>query len=268
MTPECARDSSPTVQRVIARVVLSPKGRSTLEQIYGREQPLAPALQRRLTEGALESVHVRLSADLSDGRRVHAQGGDFGARWPRSGVTIHHRAVDPLPAERRNKGEYEGPHDLEDGINLMLGRDPELHHPPRLAWGQLIDALGEQGMSVTDDDLIPLALTVELEPEIRAILDGPLDPRNTSVEALRERVAAVEVTLEATRRREEILRAVATAEDRPAAISAIAALLAISDTHAATVLDMRLDDFAQSRVRAHARERDELRSAIERHLGA
>src|SRR5579864_6924454 len=30
-------------------------------------------------------------------------------------------------------------HDVEDAINQLLGRDPELHRPPRLSWGHLIE---------------------------------------------------------------------------------------------------------------------------------
>jgi hypothetical protein len=62
--------------------------------------------------------------------------------------------------------------DIEDGINLMLGRDPTLHRPPRLSWEDLIPALAHAGVAVTDDDLIAAPLTIELAPEVQAELDS------------------------------------------------------------------------------------------------
>lgn len=61
--------------------------------------------------------------------------------------------------------------DIEDGINQMLGRDPELHHPPRLAWHNLISALSGAGINVAERDLIAVPLIVELSLEVQAELD-------------------------------------------------------------------------------------------------
>jgi hypothetical protein len=52
----------------------------------------------------------------------------------------------------------------------MLGRDPELHRPPRLAWGQLVDALAAAGLAVSEQELIDAPLTIELLPGVRAQL--------------------------------------------------------------------------------------------------
>jgi len=52
----------------------------------------------------------------------------------------------------------------------MLGRDPELHRPPRLSWGNLIKALAEHGIQVTEDELINAPLTIDLHPEVQAEL--------------------------------------------------------------------------------------------------
>jgi hypothetical protein len=62
-------------------------------------------------------------------------------------------------------------HDIEDGINQMLGRDPTLHRPPRLSWDGLINALREAGVPATELDLIKAPLTIELAPEVQAELD-------------------------------------------------------------------------------------------------
>lgn len=62
-------------------------------------------------------------------------------------------------------------HDIGDGINLMLGRDPDLHRPPRLSWQKLIDALERAGIHVTERELMRVALTIELTAEVQAELE-------------------------------------------------------------------------------------------------
>ena len=52
----------------------------------------------------------------------------------------------------------------------MLGRDPKLHHPPRLSWHNLIRALNTAAMPITEQELIDAPLTVELATEVRAEL--------------------------------------------------------------------------------------------------
>jgi hypothetical protein len=122
------------------------------------------------------SLHVNLSAEDSDGRRIHSKGTDFGMSGPRTG--IWHRWHGPqLPsdhaeAERIMLFEHRVDlNDIQDGINQMLGRDPQLHHPPRLSWEKLISALRDAGIMLTDHDLIAVPLTVELSPEVEAELD-------------------------------------------------------------------------------------------------
>jgi len=61
--------------------------------------------------------------------------------------------------------------DIEDGVNQMLGRDPRLHRPPRLAWDSLIAALGSAGIDATEEQLIETPMTVELDGEVQAALD-------------------------------------------------------------------------------------------------
>jgi hypothetical protein len=62
--------------------------------------------------------------------------------------------------------------DIEDGINQMLGRDPSLHRPPRLSWEKLIRSFENDGVQVTERELIAAPLTIELAPEVQAELDG------------------------------------------------------------------------------------------------
>jgi hypothetical protein len=53
----------------------------------------------------------------------------------------------------------------------MLGRDPSLRRPPRLAWQNLIGALEQAGLQVTECELIDAPLTVERTPEVEAELE-------------------------------------------------------------------------------------------------
>ncbi len=89
------------------------------------------------------SLHVNLSAEVSDGRRIKTVDPDFGIGGPRRGIW-HRWHGPPLPekpelADGVMLFEHRVDiHDIEDGINQMLGRDPALHHPPRLSWYSLI----------------------------------------------------------------------------------------------------------------------------------
>ena len=122
------------------------------------------------------SLHVRLSAELGDGRRITARTGHFGMSGPRRGIW-HRWHGPPLPADPEDANRlmlmehHVDRHDIEDGINQMLGRDPDLHQPPRLAWDGLIAALAEVGVHVTERDLIETPLKLELTSDVQAELD-------------------------------------------------------------------------------------------------
>jgi hypothetical protein len=58
----------------------------------------------------------------------------------------------------------------------MLGRDPELHRPPRLSWDGLQRALAEQGMNVTEQQLIDAPLELVLSESARAELGADAPP--------------------------------------------------------------------------------------------
>ncbi len=122
------------------------------------------------------SLHVSLSAELCDGRRIAARTGHFGMSGPRRGIW-HRWHGPPLPADPEEanrlmlREHHVDRHDIEDGINQMLGRDPDLHHPPRLAWDGSIAALAEAGVHVTERDLIETPFTVELTSGVQAELD-------------------------------------------------------------------------------------------------
>jgi hypothetical protein len=166
----------PFVRRVFARVNLQS---ASLAELRARasDQP-DRSLRVNIVSGDPEnlSLHVNLSAEVSDGRRIKTADPDFGISGPRRGIW-HRWHGPPLPddpelADRIMLFEHRVDiHDIEDGINQMLGRDPALHHPPRLSWHNLINALNHAGIPVTERDLIKAPLTVELTPETQAELD-------------------------------------------------------------------------------------------------
>jgi hypothetical protein len=122
-------------------------------------------------------VLVELSAEAADGRRIRANGA-IGLAGPRTGLgAVWHRYRGPAIPAGEDEVEYlqrnyrVRPSDIEDGINQMLGRDPELHRPPRLAWDNLIAALGRAGLAVTEEQLMAAPLVLELDAELQAALD-------------------------------------------------------------------------------------------------
>jgi hypothetical protein len=162
------------VRHVFARVNLQSTALAELQ----RRAPDLSEKAVQVLSGSPEnlSLHVSLSAEDSEGRRIASAGSDFGISGPRRGVW-HRWHGPPLPddyeeAARLALFEHRVDlHDIEDGINQMLGRDPTLHRPPRLSWQKLIEAFDEAGLSVTERDLTAAPLTVELAPEVQAELD-------------------------------------------------------------------------------------------------
>jgi len=177
------RSDSP-ITRVFANVAM----RSMAERIAGLER-LRPMHEARDPDGFKRieeqqrspdryEVLVRLSAELSDGRRIQSPGTDFSIGAPRRGIgAIHHRyRGPPLPddetEQRAALDDYHvGPWDIESAIDQMLGRDPEQHRPPRLSWGNLVKALADVGVVVSEDDLVDAPLTVEFDADVRSLFE-------------------------------------------------------------------------------------------------
>lgn len=119
-----------------------------LEQI--RDNPDYDGWAAKLRSSSQLRLEVSLAAEADTGTRIQATGG-FRIGGPRRGIgAIWKRYHGPhLPNDREEKlallqREYRvGPLDIEDKINMMLGRDPNLHRPARLAWGNLIEAITE-----------------------------------------------------------------------------------------------------------------------------
>ena len=122
-------------------------------------------------------IDASLFAETSRGR-IYARTGSMGVgMWRRGMNAIWKQYRGPLPEDPEEQarvlaGYRVSRHDVEDAINQLLGRDPDQHRPPRLAWEPLIDALKDAGVSVTEDELLDLPFVFELSPELAAEL-GP-----------------------------------------------------------------------------------------------
>lgn len=125
-------------------------------------------------------LSVSLSADLCNGRRIETGRRNFGIGGPRRGVgAIWHRYHGPpLAEDAEEQGELlnqtyrVGRCDVQDAVNEMLGRDPMLHRPPRLAWGYLIAALAGVGTNVSEQALIEVPLVMEFASRVESELEG------------------------------------------------------------------------------------------------
>lgn len=122
---------------------------------------------------------VDLSAELADGSRIRTRGSDFTLSGPRTGPgAIWHKyhgsaaagdSAEP-PAQVIADHRVSVP-DIEDGVNQLLGRDPALHIPPRLAWENLLQALAIAGIAVDEQEIISCPLVLEVDREVRAQLE-------------------------------------------------------------------------------------------------
>jgi hypothetical protein len=124
-------------------------------------------------------LSVGLAADISDGRRIATSGRDFSLSTEMVEVeTIRHgdhvrpigspspdtstSGLDPTCRVRLKE--------ILDAMDTMLGRNPDMHRPPRLAWGNLIIALDKNGVQATEPMVIAAPFVVDLRPELRAVL--------------------------------------------------------------------------------------------------
>ena len=62
-------------------------------------------------------------------------------------------------------------YDVEDAFNGLLGRDPEMHRPPRLSWSHLIELLADHGTVVSEERLIAMPFRFEFSAEALAALE-------------------------------------------------------------------------------------------------
>jgi hypothetical protein len=151
-----------TVDRIIARVTQWSGVQVLVQNDNGDwdQNDQSAFTERRRVPDKLH-VSVRLTALTADGASVTSDREDFGITLPRHVPGRHRSRLTASAIENLTR-------DIEESINQMLGRDPKLHRPPRLAWGGLIDALVGAGIVVSEQELIDARLTIELSPEARA----------------------------------------------------------------------------------------------------
>jgi hypothetical protein len=142
-----------TVDRIIARVVQW----SGVQVLVQEDNGDSDRHELSASGRAADELHVgvRLTALTADGASVTSDRDDFGITLPRSVPRGQRSRLTARATEKLTR-------DIAEAINQMLGRDPELHRPPRLAWGGLIDALGGTGIVVSEQELIDAPLTIEL----------------------------------------------------------------------------------------------------------
>jgi hypothetical protein len=129
------------------------------------------------TTGRQWSADATLFAVSTDGSRITAAPARMGAGGPRRGIAAFTKryAGPPLPedpdARQRALDAYRVQRqDVEDAMNQMLGRDSEMHRPPRLSWDPLIELLAQHGTNVSEDQLIAMPFEFEFSAEALATL--------------------------------------------------------------------------------------------------
>lgn len=125
------------------------------------------------------SAEATLFAVSADGRRIATTPAHMGSAGPSRGLAAITKryAGPPLPedpdARERVLAAYRVQRqDVEDAINQLLGRDPEMHRPPRLSWDPLIELLAQHGTVVSEQELIAMPFRFEFPPEALAAFEG------------------------------------------------------------------------------------------------
>ena len=116
-----------------------------VQRVYGRGDHDHESSVEGASDPDRFQVSVRLTAQIEERASVTSGHDDFGISGCRAGLA-----------------------GIEGAINQMLGRDPEQHRPPRLAWAGLIEALADVGVVASEQELIDAPLTVQLAPEVKA----------------------------------------------------------------------------------------------------
>lgn len=121
------------------------------------------------------AIQARTFAETHDGERIAPAYWHISIGLWRNGANAiwKHWRGPPLPTdpeeETRALGEYRLQlHDIEDAINQMLGRDPSQTSPPRLSWESLIRALHDEGIDISEAEIIDLPFVFEFSEELLA----------------------------------------------------------------------------------------------------
>jgi hypothetical protein len=168
-----------SIRRIYARVALEPAAarESFLEQI--REHKYYDEMGATLRSPDKLRLEVTLSAEDKTGRLIEATGSFRIGSLHKDLREIRPRYHDSiLPADHEEKIAYierasrVESRNIEDKINARLGRKPGSHRPRRPSWGCLIRALEQVDITVSEEELIALPLTMELDDELRAEMES------------------------------------------------------------------------------------------------
>ena len=140
---ESGPHAEPELRRVIARVSLEPAARREAVMRLIEEHPDRERWAQRFESQKVLRLHIHLSLETGDGRRLAT------SLEPDLGVV---RA---------------GPEEVAEAVDQLLGRDPDLHRPPRLGWGGVLARAAEAGVRVSERDLIALPLDTTWDEDSR-----------------------------------------------------------------------------------------------------
>ena len=147
-------DTNP-IQRIFAHVTLVPFAEQGAFLECTRGHTTQAVYEQRFTDIRSPDrldVRVKLSAENLDGRPIEGKG--------TIGISVACANSDTHNA-------------VENQIDLLLGRNPALHRPPRLAWDGLIVALREADIHVTEEQLIATELTLDFADNVCAEIKQP-----------------------------------------------------------------------------------------------
>ena len=138
--------------------------------------------QRELSDRL--AIQARTFAETRNGQRILPAYWHMSIGLWRSGANaiVKGWRGPPLPTdpeeEMRALEEYRLQlHDIEDAINQMLGRDSEQTSPPRLSWGPLVSALDDEGIRISEAELIDLPFAFEFSEQLLAEIKTDDDNR-------------------------------------------------------------------------------------------
>jgi hypothetical protein len=162
-------EQRPLIQlcRVVAHVALVPETTSD----RSADDKISADLPEWLTTPQRDdlSLGVVLVAEDRHGQLIEADTA-FGIAGPRNGAGAAWCRYHPACSQGSNRYRVCAL-DISESIDQMLGRDPALHSPPRLAWDSLLAALWAIDLHVTVEQLQAIPLTVILGEDVEAELD-------------------------------------------------------------------------------------------------
>jgi hypothetical protein len=166
MHPDAAHHPSNDLSRIIGHVSLVADSGQNSDVRVATPADSPQWLKMRQRDDL--SLSVTLSAEDQHGRLIAATT-SFGIAGPSIGAGAAWCRVHPA-CSRRFAPYRVCALDILESIDQMLGRDPALRLPPRLAWDGLLAALKAAEFPVTTEQLKAIPLTLILGDDVDAEL--------------------------------------------------------------------------------------------------